>query len=49
MLSLLLRNKVIKATNLEEIIKYFDCQKALTPVNAEEWESFYTEMYRKSK
>ena len=33
----------MKATSLEEVVKYSDSQKALTPENVEEWKSFYVD------
>ncbi|MGR3177506.1 MAG: hypothetical protein ACUZ8E_05580 [Candidatus Anammoxibacter sp.] len=41
-----LKYSEMKAKNLEEVIEFFDSQKALTPANAKEWESFYTETNR---
>lgn len=37
----------MKAKNLEEVIRCFDGQKALTPANAEEWDAFYIDTHRR--
>ncbi len=36
----------LKASSLEDIIRYFDSQKPLTPENKDEWDAFYTETDR---
>ncbi len=37
----------MKATNLKEVINYFDSQKPLNPVDEDEWNSFYIDTGRK--
>jgi len=36
----------LKDSSLEEIIRYFDSQKALAPENKDEWDAFYTKTDR---